>query len=255
MERAAERAVDQTPPGYRDFENGKENEAAAGDYLVWAQLLKEAAERGGDVLFVTRDLKEDWWRSTPTGSTRQPRLELIEELRQQTGGRLFMLEPSNLMRQASRIFELGGRVDQRSVTALEQLETTEQPAEERWSEGSLQALIDRLLETGPVQAQAILDAALNEGFVSRETVYKLGGYDESRMLRGFTRPVKTATRYLQHSGVPTGNPEEILRAVYDNGEVTASGFRVADYTVPILLLLAERDYDDDGSTDGPPEAL
>jgi hypothetical protein len=39
-------------------ENGKEKEAAAGDYLVWAQLLKEAGDRGCDVLFVTRDLKE-----------------------------------------------------------------------------------------------------------------------------------------------------------------------------------------------------
>ncbi|MFC9081189.1 PIN-like domain-containing protein [Streptomyces sp. NPDC057062] len=189
---------------------------------MWAQLLKEARERGRDVLFVTRDLKEDWWRATPSGMVRQPRLELVEELRNLTSRRFFMIEPSNLMRQASRIFELGGRVDQRSVSALEQLETDQQPnVDGRWTESSLQALIDRLLETAPVQAQTILDAALNDGFVSRETVYKLGGYDESRMLRGFTRPVKTATRYLQDAGVPTGSPDEnplgCLRRRRDDG--------------------------------------
>jgi hypothetical protein len=180
--------------------------------------------------------------------TRQPRLELIEELRVFTGRRFFMIEPSNLMRQASRIFELGSRVDQRSASALEQLETDAGSSSAGlWTEAGLQSLIDRLLETAPVQAQAILEAALNDGFVSRETVYELGGYDASRMLRGFTRPVKTATRYLQDSGIDTGDPEEILWAVYEPGEVLACGFRIADHTVPILVRLAQRDYDDDGA--------
>ncbi|MFF3358849.1 PIN-like domain-containing protein [Streptomyces sp. NPDC002917] len=238
---AKSRAAIKQPPGFRDFEEGKPDPAAAGDYLVWVQLMEEAKRRGIDALFVTRDLKEDWWRSSMKGMPRQPRVELVHEMRAITGHQLFMMEPSNLMKQARSLFDLESRVDQQSVTALEQLETTESAGGERWDEASLEALIDLLLETAVVQAQTILDAALNDGFVSRETVYDLGGYDASRMLRGFTRPVKTAARRLQDDGVSTGDPSELLKAVYDNG-VVATGFRIPQYTVPILKLLAERVY-------------
>src|SRR5690242_11422468 len=40
---------------------------AAGDYLVWTQVLREARQRQCDVLLVTGDVKEDWWRRTPHG--------------------------------------------------------------------------------------------------------------------------------------------------------------------------------------------
>lgn len=160
-----------------------------------------------------------------------------------TARHLYMLEPSNLMKQALRVFNLGSRVDQRSVMALEQLESAEPTSGRQWDEQGLEALVDLLLETADVQAQALLDAALNDGFVSRETVYKLGGYDTSRMLRGFTRPVKTATRRLQEMGVPTGDGDELLVAVYGTG-VIAKGFRIPAYTIPILKQLAERVYSD-----------
>ncbi|MCQ8190130.1 PIN-like domain-containing protein [Streptomyces rugosispiralis] len=240
---AQTRATHKRPPGYRDFEKGKPPEEAAGDYLVWTQLLAEGRRRGVDVLFVTRDLKEDWWRKGPSGSPRQPRVELMDEMYEETAQRLFMLEPSSLMKQASRILSLEGRVDERSVRALEQLESVELGDGDQWSQESLEALVDLLLETADVQAQAILEAALNDGLISRERVYEIGGYDPSRMLRGFTRPVKTATRRLHDAGHETGDANELLVAVYDNG-VMATGFRIPAYTVPILRLLAERVYSD-----------
>ncbi|MGW4250767.1 PIN domain-containing protein [Streptomyces californicus] len=131
VQRAKERADQQIPPGYKDFESGKkEDEEAAGDYLVWRQLMDAAQSHEKDVLFVTRDLKEDWWRKASAKAVRLPRIELVNELRDFTGLRLFMVEPSALMQQVSRIFQLEKQVDRNSVDALRHLEAVEADADE-----------------------------------------------------------------------------------------------------------------------------
>lgn len=234
---AKSRAEKQTPPGYKDFEAGKADPDAAGDYILWRQTLAEATARNCDILLVTRDLKEDWWRPTVAGAPRQPRVELVHEALAVADCRLFMLEPSSLMSRARRVLKLEDEVDERSVQALERLETEVTRDGDLWDATSLEALLDALFATSYVQAEAILSAADNDGFVTREAVYDIGGYDASRMLRGFTRPVKTATRKLQEAGVATGDPEELLVAEYEGG-VLATGFSIPPYTVPILHRLA-----------------
>ncbi|AGJ54069.1 hypothetical protein F750_1570 [Streptomyces sp. PAMC 26508] len=234
---AKERAQQRQPPGFRDFEEGKPDQAAAGDYIVWRQLSVEVAARGTDVLFVTRDLKEDWWRTLAVSGDRQPRVELVHELRAETGRQLYMLEPSGLLDLAQDSLDLRGRVASTSVAALRQMERESSTVV--WSEAMLRYLLATLQHQSPVRFQVLLHAGRNDGFVDRETVYKLGGYDASRMLRGFTKPVATATRRLHELGLIDGTPEELLRAVYD-GDVLASGFGVPDYTVPILNNIAEQ---------------
>jgi hypothetical protein len=55
----AKRRVDQgIPPGYKD----KDKADSSGDYLVWTQLLAEAATRQLPVMLITDDRKEDWVR-------------------------------------------------------------------------------------------------------------------------------------------------------------------------------------------------
>ncbi|MFJ8730912.1 PIN domain-containing protein [Streptomyces bauhiniae] len=131
VQRAKERADQKIPPGYKDFEGGKkDDEDAAGDYLVWCQLIDAARHHKTDVLFVTRDLKEDWWRKASSQAIRLPRIELVNELRNLTGLRLLMVEPSTLMQQASKVFRLEKQVDQHSVDALRHLETTSADADE-----------------------------------------------------------------------------------------------------------------------------
>lgn len=255
MQEAKARAGRQIPPGYKDFEAGKADREAAGDYIVWTQALAEATVRKCDMLFVTRDVKEDWWRPTIAGAPRRPRVELVHEALSVAGCRLFMLEPSALMRRARRVLKLEAEVDERSVQALERLETAVATDAGSWDAASLEALLGILVTTGYVQAEAIFAAARNDGFVSRETVYDIGGYDESRMLRGFTRPVKTAAKKLEEAGIAIGNPEELLVAEYEGG-VLATGFSVPAYTVPIICALAKLFTDEDpdegpGTDDGP----
>ncbi|CAL9420922.1 PIN domain-containing protein [Nocardiopsis dassonvillei] len=123
---AKERAKKQMPPGYLDFESGKKSDKdAAGDYLLWRQILDQAQEQNIDVLLVTRDLKEDWWRKAPPKAVRLPRIELVREFRDVAGGRFFMVEPSVLMQKVSTVFKLERKVNQNSVAALQSFESTE----------------------------------------------------------------------------------------------------------------------------------
>ncbi|WP_075001748.1 PIN-like domain-containing protein [Streptomyces qinglanensis] len=233
---ARERAQRRQPPGFRDFDDGKPDQTAAGDYIVWRQLSAEVAARGKDVVFVTRDLKEDWWRTLAVSGDRLPRIELVHELRAETGQQLYMLEPSGLLDLAQDSLDLRGRVASTSVDALRQMESESSTIE--WSEETLCYLLATLQHQSPVRFQVLLQAGRANGFVDRETVYRLGGYEPNRMLRGFTRPVATAARRLQALGLIRGTPEELLRAVYD-GDVLAAGFDVPDYTIPILKRIAQ----------------
>jgi hypothetical protein len=77
-----QRVKDQRPPGYADAK--KEGSQALGDYVLWRQLLDEAAKRKLPVLLVTNDQKEDWYRRLH-GITIGPRIELISEMLEEAG--------------------------------------------------------------------------------------------------------------------------------------------------------------------------
>ncbi|MCH6161580.1 PIN-like domain-containing protein [Streptomyces marispadix] len=95
VQQADKRAQEEIPPGYLD--RNKRGDRAAGDYLRWEQTLREAQRRDADVLFVTQDMKEDWWRRT-RGVVRGPRPELVREMKDRAGCRLFMVSPQVLLR-------------------------------------------------------------------------------------------------------------------------------------------------------------
>jgi len=117
LREAKRRAEAKQPPGYKDI--GKTGEAAAGDYLIWAQILNEAHSRSRDVLIVTGDAKEDWWRRE-RGELRGPRPELAEEINSAAGVRLFMLRPKGLLLCARRILRIKVRDE-----SLEDIERTD----------------------------------------------------------------------------------------------------------------------------------
>jgi len=79
---ARHRFEEQIPPGYADAK--KDTNRQCGDYILWRQLLDEAAKRKLPVLFVTNDQKEDWYRRIH-GLTAGPRFELVTEMHQEAG--------------------------------------------------------------------------------------------------------------------------------------------------------------------------
>ncbi|OMB89900.1 hypothetical protein A5746_21680 [Mycolicibacterium conceptionense] len=116
--REAQRRIDERePPGYKD--SGKSGTRSHGDYLLWRQVLDAASDRQSDVVLVTGDLKEDWWRREH-GETRGPRIELAEEFARETGHRLFMLRPASLIERAKDALSLAIQPD--SVDVAERVD-------------------------------------------------------------------------------------------------------------------------------------
>ena len=235
-EEGLRRVEQRIPPGYMDKQ--KEDEGAAGDYMVWEQLLLEASERQCDVLFVTADAKEDWWRRE-SGESRGPRIELVNELRERCGSRLFMLRPPSLLIHAGPVLSITVREESaQNADTVDRLVAGIETLYGGWDDQSLDLLMKRLAEEAPVQAQVIKQAAGQGGFIDRDTVYAAGDYPASRSLRGFTRPVNRITQILLDEGHLSGDPAEVLSAVYHDdlpNPSMAAGFQLH----PAVLQLLE----------------
>ncbi len=116
LSEAKRRADEKCPPGYKDI--GKGGEASAGDYLVWLQVLLEARSRQRDVLIVTGDVKEDWWRKE-RGELRGPQPELVREMLRFANVQLFMLRPDSLLYRARQVLQI--RVHDESLQDAERV--------------------------------------------------------------------------------------------------------------------------------------
>jgi hypothetical protein len=234
------RIADGLPPGYKDRHKG--DEAATGDYIVWEHLLREAERRTCDVLLVTGDVKDDWWRKD-RGQLRGPRIELVDELSGRAGVRLFLLRPQSLLLYAAQVLDI--EVPDSSVQDVERVDTslaagvpTDMGVAAGWSAESIRTLLSLLAVEGPVQEAVIRLAAEQDGFVSRDQVYELGDYDADRKLKGFTRPVSRVVRVLQDRGiVPDDAIVDVLSPVYDpeiKSYQRAAGFRVPQELLPLI---------------------
>lgn len=237
VQEAQKRADEEVPPGYEDFRN-KSPEQAAGDYLLWVQLLQEAEARGCDVLLVTGDVKKDWWHTRDGDIPARPRVELVQELRERAGSRLYMLTPAELLTRAEELLE-GLQVDEDSVNDLEQLrgaDREEDGADADWNKVSLDTFIGELSQRYPAHAKVIVAAAAHGGFVDRATVYDLAGYAKDRQLKGFTRPISTVARELEDRGILSGEESFLLHTIYGslNEPSWATGFRIPDEVTPLL---------------------
>ena len=74
------------PPGYMD-KIKKKNESKIrlyGDVLVWLQIIDYSKQYNKDIIFITDELKEDWW-DISNGKKISPRKELIKEFHNKTG--------------------------------------------------------------------------------------------------------------------------------------------------------------------------
>lgn len=69
------------PPGYKDAK--KDGISKYGDLLVWAETYEYAVLNNKNVIFVTDDVKEDWWEKLDDGSILF-RKELIKEFSHKT---------------------------------------------------------------------------------------------------------------------------------------------------------------------------
>ena len=232
LEEAKRRVAAKEPPGYRDA--NKPGDGATGDYFIWAQTLKEAKRRKQDVLIITGDVKEDWWRREH-GEIRGPLPYLVNELRKVAGARLFMLRPEVLLPYARKILEVDVRDE--SVQDIERVAEGENGG---WTSETMSDFLSQLFAEGWTAQEAVIRAAaLRGGLAERDVAYALGGYDEERSLRGFTRPINRITREFRERGRIPQSAIDVLQTEYDsNGDMPAgwaSGFRVPEVLIPLIL--------------------
>lgn len=238
VEEGAKRINNEEPPGYLDKrkeEYSSHPEGGSGDYLVWHQATEIAKSHERDLIIITGDEKEDWWWKD-RGKFLGPRHELTREFYQVTGKRVFLMRPSEVL-------DLAGEALKLSLSASSMADATRIAAEkvneeisdvELWTVEGVAALMGRLEMEAPIQAEALKFAALEgEGKISREKVFQLGGYEDDRMLRGFTRPYKRLTKVLQQEYLVALGINPIFVARYPEG-VKASYFSVAE-EIPELM--------------------
>ena len=237
----AQRRIDEEqPPGYKDA--SKSGDREYGDYMVWEQTLREAESRQVDGCIVTADLKEDWWRKEQ-GFARGPRPELVSEYMGRAGGsRLFMMSPSQLMDTAARLLDI--EVSEAAVDQAESVEDESEAAQSTsgWTVDAIAELLDALEREAEVQYRVLLEAALTDGDVPRDRVYQIGGYEESRTLRGFTRPIRRISKRLIGQGSLDNSAIDILKPQYPpewNG--TAASFRVPESVLELLRVAASEE--------------
>ena len=116
VDEARRRGRERKPPGFKDV--GPEGKGPTGDYVLWHELIGEARARREDILFITGDEKEDWWRLEEE-KRRGPRPELVEELLAAAEVKLFMLTPDEFLWRSSRILNV--RVTDESVEAVKRV--------------------------------------------------------------------------------------------------------------------------------------
>lgn len=100
-----------------------------------------------------------------------------------------------------------------------------------WTTQLAAALDGKLRMRGrSVQADAIAAAARAGGFIDREAVYAIGGYDRGRSLNGFTKPVVGAVRELIDEGRLPETAAAPLSTEYDPNN--ASFQRARGFSMP-----------------------
>ena len=95
-----------TPPGFKDSSKGGDGVslsdrcAPSGDYIGWLQLMDKSKDQEIGVIYVTGDVKEDWWLKQ-SGKTIGPLPELIEEFMSVTSNSFYMYQPDRFLEYAN----------------------------------------------------------------------------------------------------------------------------------------------------------
>jgi hypothetical protein len=230
------RVDDLVPPGYLDAEKGDQYpEGAAGDFLVYVQACEEAKGRQLDLVIVTNDEKEDWWwRRGP--DMIGPRQEMTKEFFNDTGRRLFLMRPSDLLVRSDAL-DVEVNPDSAKDAGISRSDIDEVG---KWTADAVDKLLERLRGEGRRElADVIIEAARQGGTISRDAVYVLCGYRDDRMLRGFTRPTARITADLQAEKLMPASVTPMLTSLYrEAGPLYA--VRIPSEVVDILDRTASR---------------
>ena len=114
------------PPGYCDLKDKKQalERRLYGDLIVWKQSIAIAKSKGKDIVFVTDDVKEDWYASSHQGETKRARVELIKEFTLNTNGKRVLLYNQNTFLHYIEVY-LGTKVDNKTKEEVKAVSLSE----------------------------------------------------------------------------------------------------------------------------------
>ncbi|MDT7833133.1 PIN-like domain-containing protein [Flavobacteriaceae bacterium S356] len=99
---AKKRYLELIPPGYKDSSKSRDSKKRVliydslkfsrdyCDFYLWKEIIqiaKDSKESEVNLIFITDDVKEDWWRIS-SGKTTGPRIELIDEIKSSTDNKV-----------------------------------------------------------------------------------------------------------------------------------------------------------------------
>ena len=96
------RYENEIPPGYKD-EDDKTGFQMYGDLILWFQIIDYAKENDQPIIFVTNDVKEDWWHQEKGDKTKDtPRHELLYEFNDKTNQSIWFYTTDQLIFKANQ---------------------------------------------------------------------------------------------------------------------------------------------------------
>ncbi len=121
------------PPGYLDGKKDGDEYRKYGDLIIWKDMIQKAKAEKRPVIFISDDVKEDWWW-IHKGKKHGPRPELVEEFKRESDQDFHIYEFGNFIRIAANHHpEI-----QKDLDAVEQSLRQDSEAKERQSKSEFE---------------------------------------------------------------------------------------------------------------------
>lgn len=123
------------PPGYRDAET-KRDFTKYGDLILWHQMMDKSKKEATSIIFITDDVKDDWWLKIK--GERAPRPELIQEFVSETNNQFYMYPVNRFMDWAKEYLDI--EINRKAIGEIEKVRKSDEISfkvnVEPWSEWS-----------------------------------------------------------------------------------------------------------------------
>ena len=166
---------DKIPPGYKDNKKGsdstipKDKRRRVADFILWRQTMDWATKEKKDIVFVTGDMKEDWWL-IESGKTISARPELIAEFCEVTGRSIIFYKPERFIGLAKE--KLGLKVTDDTISEIDAQATKNRERHNRMRERHNRMIVE---EKKNIQNAAQKLMEIREATIAREKSFRKFG--------------------------------------------------------------------------------
>ena len=234
-----------TPPGYCDEKEKKEfgDRRLYGDLIVWKQIIHEAKKIGKDILLVTDDLKEDWWKKEG-GKTIGPRNELIKEFHNETQKNIIIYNADRFLKYAQE--NMSVEIEKETIEEVKNTRKEDESILNILSSPTIENYI-KTKEASAVEHPWGSAKSLAEFLVTNKTLsneYLIESPTEK--LYGLTKPISEAISIHDYLKSPTeelyGLTKPISEAISMHDYLKSPTEKLYGLTKPISEAISMHDY-------------